>query len=169
MAQVSSQPPKTFKPVMFSGPLGGNYEVSELHEGAAAKALPSVLLPSLAAVATACVVAPSADTELVAAPPTDARALTLDIPDFPPSAATLDSRAVMDALNCSPDALTAATAGSLSLPAGTAVMVVVRAAADAFTVAICAPSAALTLLPPDVTAAASPSTFFFRVVVAVHT
>jgi hypothetical protein len=75
----------------------------------------------------------------------------------------------MDALNWPPEALTAAISGSLSLPAGTAVMVAVRAVADALTVAICAASAALILLPPDVTAEASPSMFFFRVVVAVHT
>jgi hypothetical protein len=75
----------------------------------------------------------------------------------------------MDALKWAPEALTAATSGSLSLSGGTAAMVVVRAVADALTVIICADRAALTSLPPDVTAEASPSTSFFRVVVAVHT
>jgi len=93
----------------------------------------------------------------------------LDIPDFPASALTLDSRVDRDALNWPAEALTAAASGSLSLPAGTAVIAVVRAVADAEMVAICADSAALTSLPPEVTAEAIPSTFFFTVAVAVHT
>jgi diacylglycerol kinase family enzyme len=48
-------------------------------------------------------------------------------------------------------------------------MAVTRAVAEVSTVAICACSAAVTLLPPEVTADASASTFFCRAVVAVHT
>jgi hypothetical protein len=109
------------------------------------------------------------DKESLAALPMDANAVTLEIPDFPSSAVTLDSRVVIDALNWSAEALTAAASGSLSLPGGTAAMAVVRVAADVLMVAICADSAALTSLPPEVTAPASPSTFFFRLVVAVQT
>jgi hypothetical protein len=128
-----------------------------------------VLFPSVAAVLIAAAVAPSLDKASPAALPMDASALTLDIPDLPSSEVTLDSRVDRDALNVLAEALTAAACGSLSLPAGTAVTAAVRAVADAVMVAICADRAALTSLPPEVTAEASPSTFFFRVAVAVHT
>jgi hypothetical protein len=128
-----------------------------------------VLFPSVAAVLIAAAVAPSLDKASAAALPTDANAVTLDIPDVPSSDVTLDSRVDRDALNLPAEALTAAASESLSLPAGTAVTAVVRAVADALTVAICADSAALTSLLPEVTAEASPSTFFFTVAVAEHT
>jgi hypothetical protein len=99
-------------------------ELRELQEGAAAKACPRELLPSLAAALIACPVAPSLDNEELAALATVASPVTMDNPDLPSSAAMLASRAATDAVNWSAEALTAASSGSLSLPTGTAVMVV---------------------------------------------
>jgi hypothetical protein len=72
----------------------------------------------------ASVVSLTLDNESLAALPTVASAAAFAVPVFPSSAASLDSRAEMDALNCPPEVLRAVASGSLSLPAGTAVMAV---------------------------------------------
>ena len=143
-------------------------ELRELQEGAAAKACSRELLPSLAAALIVCPVAPSLDNEELAALATVASPVTLAAPDLPSSAVTLDSRAVTDAVNWSTAALTAVISGSLSLPTGTAVIVVASVLAEALMAAICAVSLAATS-PPDLATEASPWASAFTVAVAVQT